>query len=72
MNWDYGWHHHMSWIPGGWILLATVLAGVAVYVAAAVRRGDSSEPPETILKRRYAGGEITREEYDRTLQELRR
>lgn len=34
------------------------------------RRGDDS--PEAILKRRYARGEIDREQYERMLEDLRR
>ena len=34
--------------------------------------GPRDESPEEILKRRYARGEISREEYERMLEEVRR
>lgn len=70
MNWLMGWH--MGWMALWWI------CGIAIAVA--ILRlffnpggGDGrSERPETILKRRFAGGEISEEEYKHKLQELRR
>jgi len=35
-------------------------------------RADSHESPESILKRRYAAGEINSDEFERRLAELRR
>lgn len=63
-----------------WILLIAV---VIVAIVWAVRSnvgssgaGPSSEPrgesPEEALKRRYARGDISREEYEQTLSDLRR
>lgn len=61
-----------------WVLILVL----AVLVVAAVSRktpgdangkaGDSGEPPEQILKRRYAAGEIDRETYQRMLADLQR
>ena len=34
--------------------------------------GKRQDSPEQILKRRYAAGEIDKEEYDRRLSDLRR
>lgn len=64
----------------GWWMLLWWGFGIAVFVllvwvigrAAAglpMRDGDT---PEQILKRRYARGEIEREEYQRRLEDLRR
>ena len=70
--WNGGWHH-MAWM-GWWWWCAIILVAVALIFALNNngRRSDAGDSPEQILKRRYAGGEITREEYDRKLEELRR
>jgi putative membrane protein len=61
----------MMWI---WWLLAIGLIAAAVW--GVVRRGggrdDRPESPEETLKRRYANGEIDKEEYDRRLADLRK
>lgn len=65
-------------MPGGYggvfmLLLLLVLVGVVIYF---VVRGDkwmkkgSEESPLEILKKRYARGEITREEYNKIRKEL--
>jgi putative membrane protein len=64
---------HMGWMWGWWIVGLIVL-GLLVW---AVARGATAAPrqdesPETILKRRYAQGELTHEEYERRLNDLRR
>jgi putative membrane protein len=75
-----GWHmmdewDHMPWGYGGvfmWLLLL-VLIGVVIYFVA---RGDKwmkkggEESSLEILKKRYASGEITREEYNKIKKEL--
>lgn len=57
---------------GLWALL--LLAGFVVLVAWLARGGAAAgaESPERIVKRRYARGEIDREEYLRRLEDLRR
>ena len=64
----------------GWWMVLWWLAGIAVLVllvrlAAGAAWGFSprgDETPEQILKRRYARGEIERDEYQRRLEDLRR
>ena len=79
------WHEHWwKWPMMGmglfWILLIALVIAAVVW---AVRSGSSSsragppgeprgESPEETLKRRYAQGEISREEYEQTLSDLRR
>lgn len=68
-----GWWWHMGFMPLFWVVLIVV-------VVWALARGNSGRPhmgerpdsPEQILKRRYAAGEIDKEEYDRRLSDLRR
>jgi len=58
---------------GLWALL--FVAGFVVLVAWLARSGaggTGAESPERIVKRRYARGEIGREEYLRRLEDLRR
>jgi len=60
------------------IILALIVGAIWTVGHAAGRRGGSGsagprgESPETILKQRYARGEIDREEYERRLSDLRK
>jgi putative membrane protein len=71
--WPYmGW---MGWWMGVWwvvgiVVLVLLVRFVAGTPGGAVPRNDDT--PEQILKRRYAKGEIEREEYQRRLEDLRR
>ena len=66
----------MGWTMVAWSLIWLVVIVAVVWVAArAMGGGDGSlreDSPEAILKRRYARGEIDREEYDRRLSDVRR
>lgn len=66
---------HMGWMWLWWI----VGLGVLVLFVWAVARvaGSSAQPragdsPDAILKRRYARGELDRDEYERRLSDLRK
>lgn len=71
------WPHMGSmgwWMPFGWVLGLAVLI-LFVWIIARTAGGFSGraeDAPEQILKRRYARGEIDREEYDRRLTDIRR
>lgn len=71
--WPYmgvmGWWMALWWILG---LAVVVLLVWMVTRAAGGPVGRSDESPEQILKRRYARGEIDREDYDRRLTDIRR
>jgi putative membrane protein len=65
----------MGWWMALWRILGLavlVLIVWAVAKAAGVPGGRADDSPEQILKRRYARGEIEREEYDRRLTDIRR
>jgi putative membrane protein len=72
-----GWRHMMDFRGGGigmWVILLVVI-GVVVYLL--VNRSSTqqffSTPEETpldILKRRYAKGEITKEDYEQMKRDL--
>ena len=67
---------HMGGWMGLWWVVGLVLLFLIVWAAArAGSRTESArtdESPETILKRRYARGEMEREEFDRRLADLRK
>lgn len=64
--WHDGWHMGWWWV-GGLVIIAVLWLAMS-----AGNRTARPDSPERILKRRYAGGEITRDEYERKLQDLRR
>lgn len=72
MGW--GWHGwYMGWMAVFWIAMAVLIVWLLL------RAGSMGSPPpsppdspETILKRRFANGEISEEDYRRMLQEIRR
>lgn len=72
-----GWGHMMDYGIGGifmWLIFLIVI-GVAVYliVQATKSKGLESpfrETPMEILKKRYAKGEITKEEFDKIKKDL--
>lgn len=53
-----------------WLILAIVLAVVIYFLVQAQRGGSVRETPLEILNKRYAKGEITKEEYDRLRRDL--
>lgn len=79
---NYGEHmgyggHMMDYGFGGifmWIIFL-IIVGVAVYLIVQSTRpkgfyGPSGETPKDILKKRYAKGEITKEEFDKMKKDL--
>ncbi len=72
-NWgDCGWGMGFGWI---WMILfwGLVIAGIVYIVKALSRRAGRSwqeETPLDILKKRYAKGEITKEEFERMKDDL--
>ena len=58
---------------GGWVvlLLLVIVIIIAFYLVVQTRKGGTTrETPLEILKKRYAKGEITKEDYDRMKQDL--
>lgn len=69
--------HSGWWHAGGmWIFWIAVLVVVTLVIAWASRRVGNRvstyESPEEILQKRYARGEIGRDEYQERLEQLRR
>jgi uncharacterized membrane protein len=67
--WHAGWH--MWWMGAGW-LIGLMLVGLFLWIVVRSTVQPPAESPESILKRRYAQGEINTEEYNRRLSELRK
>jgi len=66
----------MWWMPFGWILGLLLLIALVWMIAARTTGGISArsveDSAEQILKRRYARGEIDRDDYERRLSDIRR
>ena len=61
MGYDLWWGHW--WAMGlGWLVLALLIGG-AVWIGVRGGRGGSDASAEEILRRRYAAGEISEQEY---------
>ncbi len=73
MMWPYGYGSGWGWMIGGWIMMVVFWGLVIVGIVALVRglgdRGPSNqtrypESPIEILRRRYAAGELTKEQFE--------
>jgi putative membrane protein len=69
-----GWGHMMGYGFGGmimWIIFIAII-GVLIYflMQATKVRNRAGERPLEILKKRYAKGEITKEEFDRMRKDI--
>jgi len=65
----------MGWWMGLWMVFWLAVLILLVWIVARAAGASSSrtdETPEQILKRRYARGEIERQEYERRLSDLRK
>mgnify|MGYP005846125413 CR=1 FL=1 len=75
----YG-HDETMWFGGGfmwlfWVVLIVVIALVIKFVAGnndGTMSNTTEESPMSILKKRYASGEIDEDEYNRRKQELKK
>jgi putative membrane protein len=66
---------HPWWMGFGmviWVALLVLLIWAITRVAAHEQPGRTDDTPEQILKRRYARGEIDREQYEQRLSDLRK
>jgi putative membrane protein len=69
MNYGFGYGGMFMWI------IFLVVLGVAIYFIVQTLKnknisGDVQETPLSIMKKRYAKGEITKEEFDRMKKDL--
>lgn len=66
---------HMGWMWLWWLFglaLLVLLIWAVARAAASSSRPRDEESPESILKRRYARGEVDEQEYERRLSNLRK
>jgi putative membrane protein len=72
------WHHGWTWMAGGFMLLfwAIVIVGIIFFVRWIARQGGTAGPRMKdegaldILKKRYARGEINKEEFEQKKKDL--
>jgi len=78
-HWGWGWGHGAYWFPFWWlgagfrlIFLAAVVTGVIYVVRVFSRQGRwrREETALDILQKRYARGEITKEQYEEMRRHL--
>ncbi len=69
--WPYGYGGGWGWMAAGWITMLAFWVLMIVGIVAVVRRmsahGGAGQFPETpleILRRRYAAGELTKEQFE--------
>lgn len=71
MHWDYGWGMGSGWLfmVVFWVL---VIAGVffLIRLIAGSKKEDKTETPLDILKKRYASGEISKEEFEEKKKDI--
>jgi putative membrane protein len=74
MHWDYGWGAGFGF---GWLLMilfwALVILGIVYLVkgiAGSAKKGEKEETALDILKKRYAKGEIGKEEFDKMKDDI--
>ena len=69
MHWDYGWGTGFGF--GGvfmilfWVLGILGIAYLVKVIAGSAQKGDKEESALDILKKRYAKGEISKEEFEK-------
>jgi len=70
MHWNTWWHAGGMWF---FWLAVFGFVGLAIYLflRAARKNEPPRETPQEIFQKRYARGEISREEYERAMKDLR-
>lgn len=74
MHWDYGWGlgFGFGWIflLFFWLLLILGVVYLIKLIGGSTRRGEREKTALDILKKRYAKGEVSREEFEKIKEDL--
>lgn len=67
-----GWGGHMPYMPFGGLPMLLIMGAFVVFIVLMLRGRNSGagESPMDILKRRYANGEIDKDQFERMKKEL--
>lgn len=71
-GWGWGWRMALNWLAMIVFWLAVIAAAVSLFRQTSVRPDAPADDPMTVLRRRYAAGEIDQETFARMRQELQR
>lgn len=72
MHWDYGWGMGFGWLFMiiFWVLVILGVVYIIKLVGERTRKEERGETVLDILKKRYAKGEITKEEFEKMKDDL--
>ena len=72
MHWDYGWAMGFGWVfmIFFWLLLILGIVYVIRIAMTGAKKETSGDTALDILKKRYAKGEITKEEFEKIKDDL--
>lgn len=72
MHWDYGWGIGFGWffMILFWVLVILGVIYIFKLIRGGTRKGEKEETALDILKKRYAKGEISKEEFERMKDDL--
>lgn len=72
MHWDFGWGMGFGWLfmVLFWALVILGVVFIFKMVSERSRPGEKGETALDILKKRYAKGEITKEDFERMKEDL--